>query len=122
MIELQLTTEQAEVVAQACEIFARIKMGQFDVIPFLCLSHQIAGDEYCIRRKGAEKYLLEARKFIYPELHGQGHSYGVGKFLDADRAFDVYQVLRYALGDPRTPFQLGEPLPICKEKKEGMNE
>ena len=118
MIELQLTTEQAKVVAQACEFFARIKMGQFDEIPFLCLSHQIAGDEYCVRRESAEKSLLEARKYIYPELHGRGHSYGVGKFLDADRAFDVYQVLRFALGDPRIPFQLGEPLPACKVKKE----
>lgn len=61
----------------------------------------------------ANKYLLDARKAIYPELNGIGHSYGVGKFADADRAFDVYQVLRHALGDPREPFQLGEPLRGC---------
>jgi hypothetical protein len=115
-IELILTPEHAEIVSKACELYARIKMGQFDEIPFLCLSHQLVGDEYCARREGAEKSLLEARKFIYPELHGCGHSYGVGKFVDADRAFDVYQVLRYALGDPREPFQLGEPLPVCKIK------
>lgn len=115
-IELTLTPEHAEIVSKACELYARIKMGQFDEIPFLCLSHQLVGDEYCARREGAEKSLLEARKFIYPELHGRGHSYGVGKFADADRAFDVYQVLRYALGDPREPFQLGEPLPVCKIK------
>lgn len=122
MIELQLTTEQAKVVAQACEFFARIKIGQFDEITFLCLSHSLSGDDYCTRRELAVKSLLEARKVIYPELHGIGHSYGIGKFADADRAFDVYQVLRYALGDPRTPFSLDEPLPTCTIKQQEANE
>jgi len=118
MIELHLTKEQAETVSKACEFFARIKMGQFDEIPLLCLSHELPGGEYYNRKTDAEKSLLEARKFIYPELHGFGHSYGIGKFTDADRAFDVYQVLRYALGDPRTPFSFDEPLPICIIKED----
>lgn len=121
MIELHLTKEQAEIVSKACEFFARIKMGQFDEIPLLCLSHNLPGGEFYNRRTAAEKALLEARKHIYPELHGIGHSYGVGKFYDADRAFDVYQVLRYALGDPRTPFSLDEPLPVCILKKDGAS-
>ena len=118
MIELHLTKEQAETVSKACEFFARIKMGQFDEIPLLCLSHELPGGEYYNRKTDAEKSLLEARKFIYPELHGFGHSYGIGKFTDVDRAFDVYQVLRYALGDPRTPFSFDEPLPICIIKED----
>ena len=122
VIELHLSKEQAQIVSQACEFFARIKMGQFDEIPLICLSNDLPIGEYCSRKAVAEKTLLEARKYIYPELHGSGHSYGVGKFLDADRAFDVYQVLRYALGDPRTPFSFDEPLPTCiikeGEKKE----
>lgn len=118
MIELHLTKEQADIVSKACEFFARIKMGQFDEIPLLCLSHELPGGEFCNRRTAAEKALLEARKYIYPELHGIGHSYGVGKFYDADRAFDVYQVLRYALGDPRPPFSIDEPLPTCVIKED----
>lgn len=118
MFELHLTKEQAEIVSKACEFFARIKMGQFDEIPLLCLSHDLPGGEFCNRRTVAEKALLEARKYIYPELYGIGHSYGVGKFYDADRAFDVYQVLRYALGDPRTPFSIDEPLPTCVIKED----
>ena len=112
---LELTETQAAVVAQSCEFFARIKMGQFQEIPYLCLRHEISGGEYCTRRTIAEKHLLEARDVIYPELNGIGHSYGVGNFPDADRAFDVYQVLRYALGDPREPYRLCEPLPVCKK-------
>ena len=110
---LDLTEEQAKTIAHACEFFARIKMGQFNEIPFLLLANELPGNDYCTKRDIANKYLLEARKAIYPELHGMGHSYGVGKFADADRAFDVYQVLRHALGDSREPFQLGEPLPGC---------
>ena len=110
---LELNEEQAQTVAQACEFFARIKMGQFQEIPFLLLNNELSGGDYCRKRELANKYLLDARKAIYPELNGIGHSYGVGKFADADRAFDVYQVLRYALGDPREPVQLGEPLPSC---------
>ena len=110
---LDLNEEQAKTVAQACEFFARIKMGQFNEIPFLLLANELSGNDYCTKRDTANQHLLEARKAIYPELHGAGHSYGVGKFADADRAFDVFQVLRYFLGDPREPFRLGEPLPSC---------
>lgn len=112
---LELTEAQAKTVSQACEFFARIRMGQFHEIPHLCLANEMDSVDYCARKDAANKYLLDARKAIYPELNGIGHSYGVGKFLEADRAFDVYQVLRYALGDQRTPFQLGEPLPTCSK-------
>lgn len=110
---LELNEEQAKTVAQACEFLARIKMGQFQEISFLCLSNMLPSEAYCTQRDIATIHLLDARKVIYPDLNGIGHSYGVGKFPDADRAFDVFQVLRYALGDPREPFRLGDPLPSC---------
>ena len=110
---LLLTEEQARIISQACEFYARIKMGQFGEIPYLCLSNDLSGEDYYQRRTEAEEKLLDARKVIYPALHGAGHSYGLGKFLDADRAYDVHQVLRYALGDKRTPTTFGEPLPTC---------
>ena len=70
---LELTEEQAKITAQACEFFARIRMGQFQEIPYLCLRGDISGGDYCIRRNIAEKHLLEAQKAIYPELNGIGH-------------------------------------------------
>ena len=107
MVRLELTDEQAGVVARACEFYARVKMGQFQEIYWECLSVKNM-DNYCRRRDEAERLLLEARKPIYPDLHGLGHSYGIGKFKDADQAFDVYQVIRRLFGDDRPPFSFWE--------------
>lgn len=88
-------------------------MGQFKEIVWRCLEWKGDINSLCDRRDSAETFLLGARKFIYPELHGSGHSYGVGKFEDADRAFDIHQVARHALGDEREPWSTQE-LPKIK--------
>ena len=93
-IVLTLTEEQAKIVSLACEFYARVKMGQFQEISFRCLDLSIPENEYCYLRDEAERLLLEARELIYPDLYGFGHSYGYGKFKDADMAFDVHQVIR----------------------------
>lgn len=113
MVILELTEEQARIVSVACEFYARIRMGQFKEIALRTLDLSIPCDDYCERRDHAERLLLEARKELYPELHGVGHSYGIGKFEDADKAFDVHQVIRHAMGDERVPFSYHE-LPVCK--------
>lgn len=63
---LDLTEEQAKTVAQACEFFARIKMGQFNEIPYLLLSDELHGNDYCTRRDIANKYLLMPGKQFIP--------------------------------------------------------
>ena len=117
MIKLTLTEEQARVVATACEFFARIQMGQFNEIIWHTLDVRNGSDDYCDRRDNAQRLLFEARKYLLPELHGIGHSYGIGKFEDADTAFDVYQVIRPFLGDKRQPFSFNE-LPKCEKCEE----
>ena len=114
MYKLTLTKEQAQIVSLACEFYARIRMGQFGEIPYHCMMEQPFDDTWCDRRDTAEMYLFKARENIYPDLGGRGHSYGVGKFEDADMAFDVHQVLRYALGDGREPWSLRGELPVCE--------
>ena len=115
-IRLTLTEEQASIVSTACEFYARVRMGQFGEIAWNMMSGQPVDSDYCERRENAERCLLEARKYIYPELHGYGHSYGIGKFKDADQAFDVHQVLRNQFGDDRPPFSYYE-LPECERLK-----
>lgn len=114
-IKLTLTEEQAQVVSTACEFYARIRMGQFNEILIATMSGDVSFDNFCSRRKEAERLLLEARKQLYPDLDGIGHSYGIGKFMDADQAFDVHQVLRYALGGKKEPWS-NYPLPECEKE------
>jgi hypothetical protein len=121
--QLELTKEQLQVLSRACEFYARIRMGQFKEITWHCLNWADEDvNNLCNRRDKAEELLLEARKQIYPELHGIGHSYGIGKFKDADMSFDIYQVARNYLGDNRPPFSYNE-LPKIREVKdnEGKN-
>lgn len=116
-LELTLTEEQARIVSIACEFYARIRLGQFNEILFRCFDVAPLPDDYYERKEQAERILLEARKHIYPELHGLGHSYGIGKFKDADLSFGVHQVLRHAMGVDRTPFSYHE-LPKCRRVDE----
>lgn len=115
MIRLTLSKEQAQLVSQACELYARIRIGQFNEILWLPeITRNMMGFDYFIRQGEAERLLYEARRYIYPELCDKSKSYGLGKFKDVDSAYDVYQVLRHALGDHREPVCHSEPLPQCE--------
>ena len=119
MIKLTLTDEMAKVVAEACEFYARIRMGQFQEIIYKTLEkNELGAEDYCSRRDAAEQRLISARAVIYPELHGLGHSYGIGKFDDADIAFDVYQAIRKEFGDPRGFFSFRDEVPVAERVKE----
>lgn len=111
MVTLTLTDEQAETVQKACDLYVSIRMGQFQEITWTCLDQSLDSVEYCKRRELAEELLILARRVIYPDL--AGHSYGMGKFKDADLAFDVHQVIRYAFDGDREPFSYYE-LPKCE--------
>lgn len=110
--EALLTQEQVKLLSNICEFYARVRMGQFNEIVWTILDMSLPTDDYCQRRDAAEQILLDARKVLYPELYGGGHSYGIGKFADADQVYDVHQVIRYALDHWRTPFSY-HALPVC---------
>lgn len=113
MIQLVMSEKTAQVVSIACEFYARMRMGQYKELIWNMMPGK-PDEDWCQRRDEAEELLYEARKRILPELHGVGHSYGIGKFEDADRAFDVHQVLRCQFGDERAPFTLLDELPECR--------
>lgn len=113
---MSMTEEQAKIVSVACEFYARIRMGQFNEVLWRLFDIHPLPDDYYQRRELAEKLLLEVRRQIYPDLYGPGHSYGMGKFKDADLAFDVHQVIRHAMGDDREPFSY-YPLPMCTKEE-----
>lgn len=104
MKEIILTEDEVRTATAATEVYARVIMGQFNEIIWHTLSMRIDTDNFCERRDQATEHLLKARTYIYPELHGIGHSYGIGYNDEADVAFDIYQVLRNAFGKVREPF------------------
>lgn len=116
MIELRMTEEQAKIASLACELYARVRLGQFREIIWNPYMIRDMGDEnYFERRDLAEHHLMEARALVYPYLGKHvGASWGIGKFEDADAAFDIHQVLRHALGDGREPFSYHD-LPECRK-------
>lgn len=116
--QLILTEEQARLVSLCCEFYSRIMLGQFAEIPYHLMLRD-KGENYCQRRESAENLLFEARKYIYPELSGRGHSYGIGKFDEADQAFDVHQVIRKGLHSDAAPVFTYQPeIPIFKRLEE----
>lgn len=103
-VHFKVTKEQAQTISVACEFYSRVIMGQFTEIVWHTLSIKLGTAEFCERRDLAEDYLLKARQYIYPTLHGIGHSFGIGYSEKADMSFDVHQVLRKHLGIEREPF------------------
>ena len=110
MIRLTMSEETSQIVARACEFYARVRIGQFGEIVWHCADKHCTDDP-----RATEDAWLEFRRHIYPDLNGVGHSYGIGKFEDADRSYDVYQVLRQQFGDRREPFTLLSELPSCEK-------
>lgn len=106
-IHLELTEDQARVLMTACEFYARIKMGQFQEISWHCAPKHCPDDPAAV-----ERAWLELRKLLFPDLHGVGHSYGMGYDKNADAAYDIYQVVRQHFGDPRGVFSYNK-VPKC---------
>lgn len=93
---LHMDAETASIVALACEFYCRVRMGQFEEIRRLTV-WPIGKDDptFSERIQKCSDHLEFAKKAAFPELHGPGHSYGVGHFREADTAWNVYQAVRY---------------------------
>lgn len=122
---LTLTLEQARVVSRACEFFTRLHLGQFDELTRELMD--VSRKDFCERRDIADTLLRALKQLYFPDLPPlPGASYGVGKHLASDRAWDVYQVIRNAMvwhehpeGGPTVDFQspfsaAHEPLATCE--------
>lgn len=94
---LRMDSETAHLVSRACELYARLRCGQFEELRYLTLFP----DDTCKRTfseriDDCSRALKEARKAAFPELDPRG-SYGVGHFRDSDIAWNTYQVMRYVM-------------------------
>lgn len=120
--KLELTQDQADIISAACELYCRVGLGQFDRMVEFCMDKEfyhrkekMTDEEFnnwIDRRDKAEDLVYAAREYIYPELQGRGHSYGIGHNMDDNTAWNIHQVLRYYAGnDERKPFAVYGKLP-----------
>ena len=127
---LRLTREQENIIERACELFARLCIGQFNQIPYFLMDNRIRVDDWCRRRDDATEALRLAACIIFGR-----NQYGdpdCQKTDDHMRAWEVYEVLRYHRcwnDNPEggwgvcfdKPMSLrGEPLPKCMIEKGGV--
>lgn len=105
LVALMLSEEQARNLANACEVYARVRVGEFQQVARICMPMKKDTGDFHKRSDEAWRLLWEARKQIYPDLHSIWHTYGFRKFDDASVAFDVHQAIRYTLDGAR---------PFCK--------
>lgn len=141
---LEMTPETAQIVSEACELFARTVFGQLNMavdvlaegIPLDKIPptdseyHQDQFNEWVKRRSAAYLKAKEIKGLLMPEISVNG-SYGVGHNREADIAWQAYEVLRYTMawhdhpdGGITVNFDkpmtwTDEPLPKCRvEEKE----
>ena len=93
--KLTLSSEQARVADKAIELLLRLKIGQFEEIPWAVRG----GDhlkEFCRKRDEATPYLDALRKI-----------YGAQKDDEWHRLYDLHQVIRKAIHDTEHPETVG---------------
>ncbi len=127
---LEVSESQARTLCRALEFTGRMRIGQWKELIGLCLDVGDV-DEFCRRRDELEVILENARQIAYPELSRFEHSYGIGKFRDANQCWDLYEVIRNCLAwtnhpEGGTTVDFGRPMnwsndpnpPICRAKKD----
>ncbi len=125
---LHMDAETARIVSSACELYARIRLGQFEEIQHLTVWPVGDDDEtFCDRIWKCREALKLARQAAFPELlNDPGHSHGIGYARDSDTAWNVYQAVRYIMswhehpeGGPtvnfNSPIKFSDaPMPRCE--------
>lgn len=114
---LTLNSSQAKETLKAVELLMRLKLNQFDVLPYNLVD--VARKDYCNIRDNAKQYLDKLEEIFKPEIPG--------KYKDEEwyRLYNLYQVLRYNIHLAENPTGTGvdsyppmkltdEPLPDCE--------
>lgn len=117
---LTMNSEQAREVRKAVEFLMRMKLAQFDQIPYNVLD--IGMGDYCKRRDAAEPHLRWLEKELFPTWAD------VKKDDEWYRLYNLYQVIRYQIYLAESPLSDGvdsyppmqitdEPMPKCEWRK-----
>lgn len=96
MYTMTVSSEQARAIDKAVELLLRLKIGQFDVLPY---SLMVLGSEgYCERRDAAKPY-LDCLERVFAACNHKDDEW--------HRLYDLHQVIRKAIHDAEHPGTVG---------------
>lgn len=101
---LTLSPEQAKAVCKSVELLLRLKIGQYEELPFaLCQM----GEGFCGKRDAAKPHLKQGFEAMLGERPEKDQEW--------NRLYDILQVMRYAIHDAEHPWTTGVDSypPIC---------
>lgn len=103
---LEMNEEQARCVVAALDLSIRVRIGQWNEIVEQCLECDYDHiDEYLQKKEDAVRILENARSIVMPELDGRmmACSWGVYKFEQTERAFNVMKAVRSCIAWYKNP-------------------
>lgn len=97
VVNITMTKQQARAMARACELLLRLNLGQCGYIRDELLKRAIDLESDYATQDAALAYL---KSIFFPELHGPGHSFGVGNEnvpVHAHICYELYKVVMHHL-------------------------
>lgn len=122
---LVMSQDQAELISRACELYCRLRCGQLNELCHELLTPTNT-EAYITHRNVTDQLIFSLKRIFFPNLKNSDSYYGVGHDKQADRAFDIHQVLRNTIAQQKpihhpyavcydTPHQYSDlPLPRCE--------
>ena len=111
-VTLEVSREQAMIVERACELFARLEIGQFKEISDQFLERIWAHKDNQERRYIADELLETTARVIFGRNAWNMPDVGE-KSLEHMRAWEVYTALRYTRSCHDHPEEIGKSWSVC---------
>lgn len=111
-VTLEMSREQAMIVERACELFARLEIGQFKEIAWQLIERIWEHDDNQERRALADDLLETTAKVIFGRNAWNMPDVGE-KSVEHMRAWEVYTTLRYTRCCHDHPEEIGKSWSVC---------
>lgn len=98
---LTLTSDQARAISKATELLMRLKIGQYEEIPFAVMD--LGSERFAHKRDVAKPLLKSAFDFMAPDEFGGGWE----QDEEWHRLYGIHQVIRHAIQQAEHPSSKG---------------
>lgn len=93
---LTMTPEQAREVSRACELYMRLKLGQYEELPFALMD--LSDKDFAEKRDEAKKYLKPGFDAML-----KGRPFDKAKDAQWHTLYNLHQVVRHAIWQAEFP-------------------